>query len=118
LLIDDPDKRVADPERQHAKAVWRRQRDLSPAQKRLVLVLIISMAVTLPAIFLGQGVYDTHAYSVGAPATATNIHCEQGKGRFDALTDSWRARTGVGGLRSVAVGRIQLRKRLRARNHS
>jgi hypothetical protein len=80
LLMDDPEKRVADPERQHAKAVWRRQRDLSPAQKRLVLVLIIFGAVTLPAILLCQGVYDTYAYSVGTPATATNIHCEQGKG--------------------------------------
>lgn len=78
---DDPEKRLADLERQHAEAVERPRvdpkRKLDPKRKRLAHLLLIFMAVVPPAIFLTSGAYDSYAYHVGTPATATKVHCER-----------------------------------------
>jgi hypothetical protein len=85
---DDPEKRVADLQRQDVKTAGPPRRELSPGRKRLALVLIIFSAVSLPGIFLAKGVYGIHAYSVGTPASATHVHCEHA-GRGVSCYGEW-----------------------------
>jgi hypothetical protein len=98
---DDPEKRIAELERQHTEAAGQARRDqalhLNPdsphkegrSQKRwsgVVRSVLVLVAVTL--VPFGAGEYEFHAYRVGTPTTATNVHCVRGS-RTLQCTGAW-----------------------------
>jgi hypothetical protein len=95
---DDPAQRWGDDlERQPAEAVGQEWRDpeRSPAAGRaewalqnkwLSVPLAIFLFVGCPVFFFYKGAYATHAYDIGTPTTATDVHCV---GRDQRCTGTW-----------------------------
>jgi hypothetical protein len=93
---DDPEKRIADLERQQADAVGQPGREPARSPKRgspgkagwgrrLLIGLVVAL---FPTIFFGILVYDSYAYYVGTPTTATDVHCV-GQYRHQTCTGTW-----------------------------
>jgi hypothetical protein len=86
---DDPEERVAELERQHVEAAGQARRDQarhldqdSPEKagrdkrsRQWTRVAIFMIPFGL--MFFGFGACNFHAYHVGTPTTATNVHCVQ-----------------------------------------
>jgi hypothetical protein len=93
---DDPAKRIADLERQHADAVGQPRQDPARSPKRgspgkagLGRRLLVGLLVALATmIFFAIAVYDAYAYYAGTPTTATNIVCT-GSQRHQTCTGTW-----------------------------
>jgi hypothetical protein len=99
----EPEKRIADLERQQADAAGQPRCDPArspnrgsperadwgqqpPLWKRLVISLVL---LALPLITLGFGAYHSHAYHVGTPTTATNVHCISHARFPQSCTGTW-----------------------------
>jgi hypothetical protein len=91
---DDPEKRIADLERQHADPVGQPLHDPagapspgSPAKASWGRRLLIGLLCALfPGIFFGVGLHSAYAYRVGTPTTATNVFCTGGHHRNETRT--------------------------------
>jgi hypothetical protein len=113
---DDPEKRVADLERQQAEAGGQGRRDqarhmnqASPGKAGRHLPGGIAVAI-LGLIWIGFGAYQSYAYHTGTPTTATDIHCTRHSRGPDRCTGTWSVSgepyTGLiigGGVENVRV---------------
>jgi hypothetical protein len=97
---DDPEQHIAELERKHAEPVGQPRHDPAASPNRassakarrrqllFVRLFCLLVLIGLPLFPFAVGGYDVYAYHVGAPTTATNVHCHNG-GRTRYCTGTW-----------------------------